>query len=168
MNSYRVQDLVRNYEIGAPGTITGVAYQADDDAMNAQFNAFQMKLCHTSLDELTSSFSGNYDGNEPALVSEQDPLILDAVADEWFDIPGFTPFRYDGVGNLLIEVRWMNDNGTDLETWVTNTDIYRLLYHKYLDEDEGILEMIYHRFRITIEFDQAVEEVSWGVIKAGF
>jgi hypothetical protein len=168
VNSYRVQDLVRNYEIGAPGTITGVAYQAENDAVNAQFNAFQMKLCHTSLEELTSSFSGNYDGNEPELVAAADPVVLNAAADDWFDIPGFQPFHYDGVDSLIIEVQWMNDNGTDLYTWITNTDTNRLLYHKYLDEDEGFLEPIYHRFRITIEFDENVEVVSWGVIKAGF
>jgi len=168
VNSYRVQDLVRNYQIGAPGTITGVAYQASNDAVNAQFNAFEMKLCHTSLDELTDSFTTNYDGNSPEPVSSADPVVFDAAADGWFDMPDFQPFHYDGVDNLLVEVQWMGDNGTDLYTWITNTDTYRLLYHKYLDEDVGFLETIYHRFRITIEFDQTVEEVSWGLIKAGF
>ncbi len=158
---------MRNYEIGAPGVITAVAYQATNDAANAQFNEFEMKLCHTSLNELTSSFSGNYDGNPPELVASADPVVFNTTTDGWFDIPGFQPFDYNGVDNLLIEVQWFNDNGTDLYTWVTNTETYHLLYHKYLDEDEGFLERIYHRFRITIEFDQDVEEVSWGLIKAG-
>jgi hypothetical protein len=136
--------------------------------VNAQFNAFEMHLCHTSLDELTTSFSGNYDGNEPELVAAADPVVFNVTADEWFDIPGFTPFHYDGVENLIIEVQWMNDNGVDLLTWITDTDTYRLLSHKYLDEDIGFLDVIYHRFRITIEFDESVEEVSWGMIKAGF
>ncbi len=61
----------------------------------------------------------------------------------------------------------MDDNSTDLYTWITNCDIYRVLHHKYHDEDEGFLVMIYHRFRITIEFEQSVEDVSWGLIKAG-
>jgi len=168
VNSYRVQDLVRNFEIGAPGTITAVAYQAQNDAANAQFNAFEMRFCHTSLDELTDSFTANYDGNEPELVASADPLVLDGAADAWLDIPGFASFHYDGVDNLLIEVQWYMDNGVDLDTWVTNTDTDRLLYHKYLDEDVGFLVQIYHRFRITIEFDEGVEAVSWGIIKAGF
>jgi len=168
VNSYRVQDLVRNYQIGAPGIITAVAYQAQNGAANAQFNAFEMRLCHTSLDELTDSFTANYDGNEPELVATANPLVLSAAADEWLDIPGLAPFHYDGIDNLLIEVQWMGDNGVDLDTWVTNTDTNRLLYHKYLDEDVGYLIQIYHRFRITIEFDESVEAVSWSVIKAGF
>ncbi len=63
-----------------------------------------MKLCHTSLDELTDYYEDNYGGNTPEVVSEEDPLVLTTTADEWFDIPGFQPFSYDGVDNLLIEV----------------------------------------------------------------
>ncbi|MCX7022260.1 MAG: hypothetical protein NTW26_08345 [bacterium] len=83
-------------------------------------------------------------------------------------MPDFQPFHYDGLDNLLIEVQWMGDNGADLNTWITRTDTNRLLYHQDLEEDVGYPVQIYHRFRITIEFDQRVEEVSWGLIKAGF
>ena len=63
-----------------------------------------MKLCHTSLDELTDYYEDNYGGNTPELVATADPFSVTVGADEWFDIPGFQPFSYDGVDNLLIEV----------------------------------------------------------------
>ena len=167
MESFRVQELVLAEEIGTSGIISDVAFQAWNGETDARFYAWRMMLCRTSLDELTDSFSANYDGNEPQIVSSADPLIITCATDDWLPMPDFTGFSYDGEDNLLIEYQWLSDNSRDVYTWIWATEGCRILYNKKLEEDTGFLEATAHRLRLTFEPDIAVEEVSWGVIKAG-
>lgn len=165
MNSYRVQDLVLAQEIGTCGTLTEITFQAASAATGAEFNGWEMRLCHTTLDELTDNFADNYDGNTPQLVHAADPLVLSCAVDDWLALDGFITFEYNGVDNLLVEYQWSGDNSTDIDTWMWTADCDRLLYHKYLDSPTGYLSTKLHRFRLSFA-DTAVEQASWGRIKA--
>src|SRR4030042_5891688 len=106
----RVQELVLAEEIGFAGNISDVAFQAFNGETDARFYSWRMMLCHTSLDELTDSFTANYDGNTPEVVCTADPLSITCQTADWVAMPHFSDFAYDGEDNLLIEYQWQRDN----------------------------------------------------------
>ncbi len=163
----RVQELVLADEIGTSGYVTVVEWQATDSVTDALFYDLELKLCHTPLDELTDYYEDNYGGNTPELVATADPFSVTVGADEWFDIPGFQPFSYDGVDNLLIEVRWRLDNEKEVDCWSWAADNIRYLANYGYDAEFGTASVKANRLRITLEDDPAVVPVSWGLIKAG-
>jgi hypothetical protein len=154
-------------EIGMSGYVTELEWQATYAVTGAEFYDLELKLCHTSLDEVTNYYEDNYDGNTPELVASADPLTVTAVADEWFGVPGQQPYYYDGVDNLLVEVRWRTDNEMEVDCWSWAGDVIRYVSNYGYDADWGMTSVKANRLRITIEPEIAVVPTSWGVIKAG-
>lgn len=71
---------------------------------------FEMLMCHTSLDSLTTVFQDNYDGNEPYSVRLDSALAIDWTAPGWNGLAFDRTFAYDGTDNLLIEFRYLGDD----------------------------------------------------------
>lgn len=154
-------------EIGTSGFVTVVEWQATDPVTDALFYDLELKLCHTPLDELTDYYEDNYGGNTPELVATADPFSVTVGADEWFAVPDMTPYHYDGVENLLIEIRWRVDNEKDVHCWSWASDSIRYLANYGYDAEFGTASVKANRLRITLEDAPAVVPVSWGLIKAG-
>lgn len=151
------------------GTISDIAFDLVDGPYdNALFYYFELYFCHTSLDELTENFSDNYDGNTPILVSEADPLNITLAEDGWFSFPDPVPFEYDGENNLIVELRWMEDNGSDVYNWGFDCGSYRVLATKFYDGDTGFLSTKMNRMRLVITLDTIVKPTSLGLLKTTF
>jgi hypothetical protein len=156
-------------EIDLVGTITEVAYDVDDGPYSGcLFYDFEMRLCHTPLDELTENFTDNYGGNTPVLVAAADPLDITAPEEGWWGVPDLEPFEYNGKDNLIIEVRWQDDNESAVWMWAFDSGANRLLFTKPYDGDTGSLTSKINRFRLTLETDTAVEPASLGKVKSSF
>jgi len=70
------------------------------------FNNTSVKLCHTTLTALTTSFSGNYGGNTPVWVYHGNLYRGCAAAGVYDTLDLTTPFSYNGTSNLIVEVLW--------------------------------------------------------------
>ena len=147
--------------------MTKIEWQANAAVTDARFFDLELKLCHTPLDELTDRYQDNYGGNTPELVAEADPLSVTAGVDEWFAVPGMTPYYYDGEQNLLVEIRWRTDNEKEVDCWSWASDRVRYLANYGYDAESGLASVKANRLRLTLEEGPSVEEASWGLIKAG-
>ncbi len=89
-------------------------YSTHDFQAEGYYCDFEMLVCSTGVQSLTSSFEGNYDGNAPSSVLSTDTLGIDWVSTTpgWNGFDFDVPFLYDGTGNLIFEFRYMGSSGT--------------------------------------------------------
>jgi hypothetical protein len=85
----------------------------------AVLSNFSVKLCHTSLNALTTPFAANYDGRTPVTVFSANPVTINVPADTWFGWPCGPPFDYNGSDNLLVEVWWEGGNTGGPNCWTS-------------------------------------------------
>lgn len=98
--------------MNGPGTISELQIFATHDAFSeAVFFQAEILFCHTTLDELTTSFAANYAGFEPARAHWLDTLAIDWTAPGWNGFVLQQPFEYDGEHNLIIEFRYLGEDG---------------------------------------------------------
>ena len=78
-----------------------------------EFYQFSILLCETEVQSLTTSFQANYGTGTPVTV-----FSLDTLSIEWsHSSPGWNgfdldePFSYQGDRNLIIEFRYLGDDG---------------------------------------------------------
>jgi hypothetical protein len=149
------------------GSITKIEWYAGRDATNAPFGKFEMRLCPTSLSQLTTTFQTNYGGHQPVLVKTADPLVLTVRTNQWFAVPLATPFSYNNRDNLIVEVRWENaQRETSLYTWTDDRpgQTWCLRQSRY-NPTTGTLYELIPVVRITYSAN-AVAPTSLGRVKA--
>ncbi len=157
--------MVLASEINAAGDITDVAYDVTGGPYsNGLFWKFEMRLCHTSFDELTDNFNDNYTGNTPVLVAEANPLNI-TTDDGWWSVPELSSFEYNGSDNLIIEIRWWEDNNVSVYMWCFDSGADRFLLAKGYDAVSGSVATKMNRFRLTVD-SSGIEGASLSRIKA--
>jgi hypothetical protein len=67
--------------------------------------------CHTEVAELDSACEENYAGNKPFSLMARDTLNLQWKNGAWQGLRFDRPFSYNGTDNLILEFRWLGDNG---------------------------------------------------------
>jgi hypothetical protein len=158
--------LVLKSELNVRAPITRVEYQSYDDYAPGYFYELEMRLCHTPLGALTTNFNQNYGGNTPVLVATANPFTINGRKDQWFGLDCAPAFDYNGVDNLIIEVRWRNQQlTTKVEVWAYNAATNRLLIYKDYNAAEGQPSTKTDRLRLTFD-DSAAAPTSLGKIKA--
>ena len=157
--------MVLKSELNVQAPITRIEYQSYGDYAPGNFYELEMKLCHTPLGALTTNFNQNYGGNTPVLVATANPFTINGKKDQWFGLDCAPAFDYNGVDNLIIEVRWRNQQlTTKVEVWAYNAATNRLLIHKDYNAVEGQLSTKTDRLRLTFD-DSAAAPTSLGKIK---
>lgn len=97
--------------------LTEVQLFATHDAFSeAEFYESEILLCHTTLDGLTTSFEANYGGNTPFSARRDDTLSIDWTAPGWNGLPFDSPFDYNGTDNLILEFRYLGEDGRTINT----------------------------------------------------
>lgn len=93
-------------EINGSGPITGIAFVHESAASIAANYVVNVRLGHTSLTSLTTSFSGNLDSGTPTTVAANlyfnVPSDLPAGRLIWIPLTG--AFSYNGTDNLIVDI----------------------------------------------------------------
>jgi hypothetical protein len=103
----RFQMMYTASEIGRSGVITQMSVFKTAYTYRATFPNTSIKLCHTTVSNVTTNYNNNYGGNTPTWVYHSASHVAGTgTADAWDTIDFQTNFTYDGTSNLLVEVTW--------------------------------------------------------------
>lgn len=98
--------------------ITGIAFAP---TVNALFSSpdFQVRMAHTPAAALAPCFDSNF--AHPPIICFDGPMIWPATANTWSPIKLDRSFGYDGVRNVVIEIRYRGGPGGLLPVRYTGT-----------------------------------------------
>src|SRR5712692_6034916 len=101
----RIQNLYLASEINGSGPITGIAFQLNTISGAGSYT-YTLKLGHSTLTALTTTFASNYSGPPTTVanaVTFSIPANIPAGTWVWVPIPDGV-FTYNGTDNLIVEV----------------------------------------------------------------
>jgi hypothetical protein len=104
----RAQYLYTPAEIRGTGRLTALRQRRSAPSANLSSSCPQLsvRLGHTNLAALTTTFASNFETGQGSLVTVINNLnfaIPAGPAGEWIDLPLQVPFDYNGVDNLVVE-----------------------------------------------------------------
>ncbi len=164
-NSCRFQCLWLKSSINYAGYINVVEFEKSGHA-SGTYNDVRVWLCHSTKTQLEETYNNNYTGKTPVQVRTGSNLIFSGSG--YFDI-GITPdkFNYNNSDNLLMEIRWNGDSGTDIACWRSNDSTGRVYAwdHK---ATRGSVEIVGQCIRLHIDTMTGVTPSSLGRVKTLF
>ncbi|MFW5898739.1 MAG: DNRLRE domain-containing protein, partial [Candidatus Saliniplasma sp.] len=114
----RYQSVFTPVQVGSEGRMSRLSINRST-LSTGNFSNFKLYMAHTSLDNLTSSFADNYNGELIEVFSESNVEINSSDGDTWVHFDLNESFVYDTSYNLLVDLQWIGDSGTDISSWVT-------------------------------------------------
>jgi hypothetical protein len=105
----RTQMLIKKSEIGLSsggGQITRLYFYFNENTVTTAMGQFSVKIQNTTLEALNANFIS--DGFTPCYSGSWTP----ATGAGWRSVDLNSPFDWDGVSNLLIEICWTNNAAT--------------------------------------------------------
>jgi len=102
---YRMQMLYLASDINGSGPITGIALQANATTTSGSYTC-TLRLGHTTLSALTSSFVENFNAGMPSTIVSNGSVTIPAgiPAGEYIWIPFPEAFIYNGQDNLIVDI----------------------------------------------------------------
>jgi len=103
----KIQLLYTAAEINGSGNLTALRFRRDSDTGQVTCPNTTIRLGHTNLTALTTTFASNVEQGQGSLVTVLDNTAMTIPAGnagEWFEIPLTIPFPYNGVDNLVVEM----------------------------------------------------------------
>jgi hypothetical protein len=164
-DSMRFQCLSFQRNIGYAGYINRVEFDKSN-LVAGRFNSVRAWLCHTRKTALANVFANNYTGFTPVQVLNMRSLTVDGTG--WFDLRiNANRFNYDNHNNLLVEIRWDNDDGHDVPCW-RSAQPYSRCYAFNHNATQGTVYNNGQRLRLTIGTMVGAEATSLGRVKTLF
>lgn len=122
----RFQILYRASELSGSGKITSISFQRELDSVVASCPNVTIRMGHTSLTALTTTFASNVEqgkGSFELALDNSTVAIAAGLAGTYFDINLATPFNYNGVDNLVVEIDRSTacDVGISLDTTASSS-----------------------------------------------
>ena len=132
---------------------------------SANFSNFQIFVGHGASDELGTNFEDNYIAGTRTLVYSATSQTLFAQAEEWVTIDLDTPFDYNGIDNLIVEINWSGGSGT-FYTYKWQTGTNRCLTGANPGSTTGSLSTQIGQIRLDLPL--ALESTTFAAIKRAF
>ena len=125
----KIQLLYTAAEISGTGIITGIAFPVSGPT-TATSAIVTVKLGHTSLSALTTTFAANFNSGTPVTVANAQTFTIPAGVPNgdyvWFPLPDGA-FNYDGIHNLVVEIEvsaltghtdWLHNSSSGTDTGI--------------------------------------------------
>jgi hypothetical protein len=164
-NSCRFQCLWLKSTINYAGYINVVEFEKSSTA-SGTYNDVRVWLCHSTKTQLEATFDNNYTGKTPVQVRTGGNLTFSGSG--YFDI-GITPdkFNYNNSDNLLMEIRWNGDSGTNIACYRSNDTTGRVYAWDH-NARSGSLQITGQCIRLHIGTMTGVQPASLGRVKSLF
>jgi hypothetical protein len=165
----RFQTIWLQSQIGEGGTITLVEHQDwSASSTGGTFTGCLVKLCHTSLSAITSTFADNYGGNTPVTIINGTVIVPDVNNGDWWTLASGSLFDYNNTANLLYEVSWTGRSGGPNYINHTSSGQTGRVYANSATATTGSVTSGYGTIaRLTLR-PNAVEATSLGRVKSLF
>lgn len=164
-NACRFQVLFYQTEINISGNIIKFAFMPSSSGfVTGDYYRVKVLFCHTSVSQLSASFDLNYTGNTPVEVLSAETLTVGGAQNVWMDLP--VDFPYNNLDNLLVEITWSGDAGTNIALWRTSESVPRRLYAWSDQATTGTLQNTGNYVRLTIDTGIGVNEVNEPVVSS--
>ncbi len=164
-NSMRFQCLWFQQNINYAGNVNRVEFDKVY-ADGGRFNSVRVWLCRTRKTALESTFANNYTGFTPVQVLNMRSTAVSGAG--WFDLRITAGrFNYNNRNNLLMEIRWDGDDGSDVRCWRSGQP-YSRCYAFNHNASQGTVYNNGQRIRLTIGTMVGLEPTSLGRVKTLF
>ncbi len=138
------QSLYLASEINGAGDITTLRFEFNGPhAASTTCPNTTIKLGHTNLTALTTTFAGNVETGQGSLVTVLNNATVTIPAgagSTWFDIPLTTPFHYNGVDNLVVQIDHPTACSTPVYTGYITSGTFRRALAFATDTTPGTAE----------------------------
>lgn len=127
-------------------------------------------MCETDVQSLSTSFGANYSGGAIAVVFQRDTLSIDwsLTSPDWNGFNLDTSFDYSGSENLIIEFRYLGDNGHTVNARAAALPSGdRCLSGPHPSSSTGSLMSFLTCMRIHFS-SQDIASTTFGAVKAAF
>jgi len=115
-DEFRYQALYLSSEVGAEGKIMRISFEKDPTSsfMYGNFSNVRISMAHTDLTNLTHTFADNYDGFLVEVFKAKEVVLNSSDGSNTVSFALNGNFTYDSAHNLLIDIQWQGDGGTDV------------------------------------------------------
>jgi hypothetical protein len=164
----RFQTIWLQSQIGEAGLVTKLEHQDwSASSTGGTFTGCLVKLCHTSLSAITTTFASNYGGNTPVTCYSGTVVVPDVSNGQWWTLfTGSTAFSYNNANNILYEVSWAGRSGGPNYINHTSSGQTGRVYANSATASTGTMTSGYGTIaRITI-VSTSVKPTSLGRVKA--
>ncbi len=147
-------------------TISEISWQRGGSSGSASgsYNSFKLYMGLSAASELTSTFADNYLPGTRVLVYETGTQFMSGQPDQWMTITLDTPFWYNGVDNLVVELEWVG--GVNMFfTYMWPTGANRGLMNK-TDVGSRTGTLSQNMSELMFDGPSALEPATFGSIKA--
>ena len=128
------------------------------------YSNFELYIGLASESELSDTFDDNYIPGTRTLVYKTSMQVMSAGPDEWMIITLDTPFWYNGIDNLIVELEWVGGSNM-FYTYMWETGINRGLMNKS-DVSAPTGTLYTTMSHLMFEGTLALEHETFGSIKA--
>jgi hypothetical protein len=123
-NNNTQQFLYRAAELGTKGNIYGMSFRLQGASTAADYGSFNVVLGKTTNTVLgNTSFAANMTGVQ-TVYSGTFSVPVGLIQGDWIYIPFSTPFAYDGVSNLVVQISGLHSTATNVIYAGYNTTLY--------------------------------------------
>ncbi|MCK5117053.1 MAG: hypothetical protein KAR44_10665 [Candidatus Aegiribacteria sp.] len=153
-------------EMSGAMTISQISWQrgGSSGAASGNYNNFKLYVGLASVSELTDTYADNYIPGTRTLVYQTASQVMSAGTDEWVTITLDTPFWYNGVDNVIVELEWVG-GANMFYTYMWETGANRGLMNKTsVGAPTGTLST--KMSELMFDGDMALEQHTFGYIKA--
>ena len=97
-------------DIGSAFQISAVAFAIDYGTPDSYVEDFTLSMAHVESDQLTETFTANYQSGSLMEVYHTDSLSVSGESGDELFLELHTPFQYNGQDNLLIDIFYPEGN----------------------------------------------------------
>lgn len=154
-NAARFQVLFLQSEINTAGDIVTFSFMPSSNTIGT-YDSVRVYCCTTGVTQLSSTFDLNYGGNSPVEVMNVLSLLVGGSANVWMDWD--ISFPYNNIDNLLLEIRWRGDGGSNVALFRTAEAVPRRAYAWDDNASTGSLQNTSNYVKLAISTPSGIQE----------
>ncbi|MDO9537627.1 MAG: DNRLRE domain-containing protein [Thermoplasmata archaeon] len=124
-NKVFYHNLYNSTQVGSEGVISRIGFNRSNPTSMTEgvglFQNLKISIAHTTKTSITTTFNENYQGSLIEVFQATNVYINSSNSDSWIYFDLNKNFTYDSQYNLLVNISWDQDGGTNVRLHTINT-----------------------------------------------